>query len=214
MGERKHGMTGITVEGRIVQTLVGRHPPVTLREKRESPDGAYLVSTPQATICANLEGIEGDRHAGWTRKADARVPFYPRGTVIRNTRQVSLVSIEELAEMAAALGLPIIEPSWIGANLAIIGVPRFSRLPPLTRLFFPDTCVLVLEGENHPCVFPGKALQAANPGIPGLVKSFPNAARHRRGLVSWVERAGTIRTGDTVRIVVPEQHTYASPETP
>ncbi len=99
-------MTGITVEGRVVQTLVGRHPLVTLREKRESPDGAYLISAPQAALYANLEGIEGDRHAGWTRKADARVPFYPRGTVIRNTRQVSLVSVEELAEMATALGLP------------------------------------------------------------------------------------------------------------
>ncbi len=206
-------MAGITVEGRVVQTLVGHHPLVTLRDKRESPDGAYLVSTPQATVRAQLEGIEGDRHAGWTRKADARVPFYPRGTVIRNTRQVSLVSVEELAEMAAALGLPTVEPSWIGANLAIADVPRFSRLPPMTRLFFPDTCVLVLEGENHPCVFPGKALQAANPGIPGLVKNFPKAAHHRRGLVAWVERAGTIRSGDSVRIVVPEQCTYSLAET-
>ncbi len=206
-------MAGITVEGHVVQTLVGRHPLMTLRDKRESPDGAYLVSTPEAVICAQLEGIEGDRHAGWTRKADARVPFYPRGTIIRNTRQVSLVSVEELAEMAAALGLPTVEPAWIGANLAIAGVPRFSRLPPLTRLFFPDHCVLALEGENHPCVFPGKALQAANPDVPGLVKHFPKAAIHRRGLVAWVERPGAIRTGDTVRIVVPEQCLYSPPET-
>ncbi len=84
----------------------------------------------------------------------------------------------------------------------------------MTRLFFPDSCVLVLEGENHPCVFPGKTLQAANPGIPDLVKKFPKAAIHRRGLVGWVERAGTIRTGDTVRIVVPEQWIYSLPETP
>lgn len=198
----------ITLEATVVQVLIGLHPLISLAEKRASPDGRYLVSTPVRAVRATLEGLEGDRHAGFTRHADARVPQYPRGTEIHNSRQVSLVAEEELAQMAANMGVPSIEPAWIGANLVLRGIPHLSTLPPMTRLYFPELTALALEGENHPCVYPGKAIQSHYPDTPGIGKRFPKAAYHLRGVVGWVERAGMIREGDTVRIDVPAHVPY------
>lgn len=193
-----------TLEGRIIETLIGREPPLhDLATKRDFPDAAYLVATPVTQVRAELDGIAGDRHAGFTRRADNRTPFYPRGAVIGNNRQVSLVSVEELDTLAAVMGVPRIEAAWLGANLVVAGVPRLSKLPPATRLFFPGDATLVVTAENHPCAFPGKQLQARFPDVPGLDRAFPTHARGMRGLVAWVERAGTIRTGDTVRIALP-----------
>jgi hypothetical protein len=202
----------ITLEATVVRLLIGLHPLITLAEKQASPDGHYLVSTRVPEVRATLEGLEGDRHAGFTRRADARVPQYPRGTEIHNSRQVSLVAEEELAAIAANMGVPVIEPEWIGANLVLRGVPNLSHLPPMTRISFPERTALALEGENHPCVFPGKAIQYAYPEVPGLGKRFPKAAYHLRGVVGWVERAGMIRVGDTVQIDVPEYAPYPVPE--
>lgn len=192
------------VEGRVAEVLIGISPPLNdLEAKRTSPDADYLVTTPVPQVHVNLEGFAGDRHAGFTRLADSRTPFYPRGTVIGNSRQVSIVSVEELTALAAALGVPRIEAAWLGANLLIEGVPRLSTLPPMLRFFFPDEATLQITAENHPCVFPGKAIQRRYPEIADLERAFPRHARGRRGLVAWVERPGTIRRGDTVRIVDP-----------
>jgi hypothetical protein len=92
------------------------------------------------------------------------------------------------------------------------GVPNLSCLPPMTRVYFPELAALALEGENHPCIFPGKAIQHAYPEMPGLGKQFPKAAHHLRGIVGWVERAGVIREGDMVRIAVPDSAPYRVPE--
>jgi hypothetical protein len=201
-----------TLEAAVVRLLIGRHPLITLAEKQASPDGHYLLSARVPEVRATLEGLEGDRHAGFTRRADARVPQYPRGTEIHNSRQVSLVAAEELAEIAAHMGVPVIEPEWIGANIVLRGVPNLSHLPPMTRIYFPETAAIALEGENHPCLFPGKAIQHAYPDRAGLGKQFPKAAHHLRGVVGWIERAGMIRAGDTVRIDVPEFVPYRVPE--
>ncbi len=192
------------LEGRVVEVLIGMAPPENaLEPKLASPDADYLVTTPVPQVRVILEGFEGDRHAGFTRMADARTPFYPRGTVIGNSRQVSIVSVEELAEMAAALGVPRIEAAWLGANLVIEGVPRLSKLAVMSRCFFPELATLQITSENHPCVFPGKAIQRRYPEIAGLATTFPKRAFGLRGLVAWVERPGTISTGDAVRIESP-----------
>ena len=173
-------------------------------------EAGSLVTTRKAEVRVTLEGFEGDRHAGLTRLSDSRTPHYPRGTVIRNSRQVTIVSAEELAEVAAAMGLPALPPEWLGANLCLRGVPALTHLPPSARLYFPGDAVLAVEGENLPCRLPGEVIQSRHPDLPGLATAFPKAALHKRGLVAWVERPGTIREGDTARIEVPQQvvHTY------
>ncbi len=158
---------------------------------------------------ATFEGLEGDLHAGMTRLSDMRVPHYPRGTVIRNTRQFSMLSVEELAEIAQALQIPQVLPEWVGANLAMQGIANLTMLPPSTRIFFPGDAVLVVDAENMPCIGPGEAIQQRYPDVPKLVQRFPKAAMHRRGVVGWVEREGYIAEGDTAWLLLPPMVTYS-----
>ncbi|MBU8896132.1 MOSC domain-containing protein [Corallococcus sp. M34] len=159
----------------------------------------------------SFEGIEGDRHAGLTRPADVRTPWFPRGTPIRNTRQLSLVADDELAEVATRLGVPQVRAEWLGANLELSGVPRLTHLPPGTRLFFPDEATVVVEGENMPCTGPGEVIAEHHPDRAGLASRFVKAAFQRRGLVAWVERPGPVRAGDEVRVMLPAPVTYSLP---
>lgn len=162
------------------------------------------ITTPQAQARATFAGFDGDQHAGLTRKSDGRTPFYPRGTLIRNERQVTIVSSAELALAAAEMGIAEIRPEWIGANLLIDGIPQLTLLPPQSRLFFASGAVLLVTGENHPCTIAGGAIEQ-QVGRPGLAQQFPKAAIHRRGLTAAVERPGLIRPGDAVTVEVYAQ---------
>ncbi|XXF76750.1 MOSC domain-containing protein [Myxococcaceae bacterium GXIMD 01537] len=184
--------------GSTVRVLLGVEP-------------SHLATRDVSEARVTWEGFDGDRHAGLTRPADVRVPWFPRGTPIRNTRQVSLVSSEELALIAGTLGLPRVLAAWLGANLELAGVPQLTRLPPGTRLFFPEDATLVVEGENEPCTGPGKVIEEHHPGHDKLASRFVKAAWGRRGLVAWVERPGVIRPGDAVRVLLPPPVSYSLP---
>lgn len=173
-----------------------------------APHCTDIVAVRQHTVEVTLEGFAGDRHAGLTMASGGRTPHYPRGTEIRNSRQVSLVSVEELAHAAADLGVPEISPEALGANLLISGIPALSQLPPGTRLFFQRDAVLVVEGENGPCTAAGAEVQKCFPEVPDITAQFPKAALHRRGIVAWVERAGQIAVGDEVHAEVQRQVLY------
>jgi hypothetical protein len=162
-----------------------------------------LLTTRQTEIQVTFAGVEGDRHAGITRLSDGRTPHYPRGTEIRNSRQVSIVSVEELGVIAADLGVAEVLPEWLGANIVLRDIPSLTDLPPSTRLYFPEDATLVVEGENLPCPAPGKVMQDSHPDVPNLSARFVKAALHRRGIVAWVERPGIIRVGDRIQVEIP-----------
>jgi len=162
-----------------------------------------LVTTAQPQVKVTFAGLEGDRHAGLTWKSDSRTPLYPRGTEILNVRQVSMISVEELQEIARRMDLPAIEPEWLGANLLIQGIPDLTMIPPSSRMYFPDDTVLVIDSENNPCIHPGKVIQSHYSERTGLVELFVESARHLRGLVAWVERPRTISQADELRIEIP-----------
>ena len=166
--------------------------------------GFATIRQPALTLA--FEGIPGDRHSGFLRKADARTPHFKRGLPIRNIRQISIVSVEELADIAAALGLPDILPEWLGANLMIEGIAHMSFLPRGTRIAFPDGAALAAEGYNPPCIGPGKMVQDATGATP---QAFIKAATRRRGIVASVERPGMIHAGEDIVVHVPEQWIYA-----
>jgi hypothetical protein len=166
--------------------------------------GARIISTEVPDVTVSAAGFEGDRHAGLTRRADVRSPDVPKGTPIRNTRQVSIVSHEDLAEIARRLELPRVKPAWLGANLSLRGLGCLADLPADTRLAFSGGCVLVVSDENNPCTGPGEALEAQYPHRTGLASEFPKQALHLRGVVAWVETPGPIAAGDSVSVHFPQ----------
>jgi hypothetical protein len=159
-----------------------------------------LQSESVRSILLDFAGVTGDVHYGFSRAADSRTPWYPRGTPIRNDRQVSLVSQEELALVATALGVPALEAPWVGANLLLSGIADLTRLPWNARLAFSGGVVLSHSRSNPPCTGPGKLIAAAYQQ-PDLASAFPKAAMDRRGLVASVELPGIISPGDTVEVV-------------
>jgi MOSC domain-containing protein YiiM len=189
----------------VALTLTGIVAGVYLGVDRES-----LITTQQSEASVNLDGFVGDKHSGVTRKSDSRTPYHARGTVIRNERQVTIVACEELAQVAAALNIAEIRPQWLGANLALQGIPHLSQLPPSTRIFCSGGAVLVVQEENLPCIAPGKVISRQY-GRSELESQFVKAALHKRGLTACVERPGVIREGDEVKVLIPYQHVY-SPE--
>lgn len=190
--------------------------------------GRDFVSKPIDALELTYNGIKGDFHEGLTRKSGSREPWYERGTQMRNERQLSILSVEELAQIAENLGLMRVEPGWIGANLVLEGVPDLSFLPPRSLMMFDGGVTLRVDGYNAPCRTAGGAVAehvgstrmdggTGNIGLDerkfdwtrtDMALGFTNAAHMKRGLVAWVEREGTITTGETVTIRIWEQWIY------
>lgn len=165
-------------------------------------DQAGFVTRPIDRARLLFGGIEGDRHFGLTRKSCARTPWHKRGTLIANTRQISILASEECAEIARRLGIVRVEPRLIGANLELAGDPDLTGMAPATRLVFPSGAVLFVTEENRPCRYAGRMLAEAF-GEPRLELEFVKAAGGRRGLVAMVEREGEVAAGDAVKVVAP-----------
>ncbi|TPL96954.1 MOSC domain-containing protein [Mesorhizobium sp. B2-3-11] len=157
-----------------------------------------------------FDGISGDFHAGPTRRSGGREPWYPRGTEMRNERQISIVAADELGIVAERMELAEIKPEWIGANLVIEDVPHLSMLPAGTLLFFKGGVTLKVDAQNGPCRFAGRSI-AENAGMADIEAGallFPKAAKRLRGVVAWVERPGIVRAGEEISVRVPEQWIY------
>lgn len=168
---------------------------------------AGLASHPVDAVFAHYAGVEGEVHAGLMRASCSRVlGQYPRGTDIRNVRQFSVVSAEELAEIAARMGIAVLDASLVGASMVIAGIPDFTHLPPSSRLQFASGATLVVDMENRPCQLPAKGIEAR---FPGAGARFKAAAQGRRGVTAWVEREGPLRVGDRVTLHVPDQRAWA-----
>lgn len=154
-----------------------------------------------------FDGIAGDCHAGRTYASDSRLlKQYKRGVPIANTRQLSVLSEEQLAEIAALLAIPRLEPEWVGANLVTSGIPDLTFLPPSTRMMFSSGATLIVDGENAPCRYVSDVI---NTHYPDKGDPFPKVARHKRGLVAWVEKEGAIAVGDEIVLHIPPQRIYS-----
>jgi len=161
-------------------------------------------------IDVGFEGVAGDFHAGHTRRSSGREPWYPRGTEIRNERQISIVAPDELAVVAGRMDIAELKPEWLGANLLIEGLPMLSMLPAGTLLFFAGGATLKVDAQNGPCRVAGLAVAKgagmADPEAGGLL--FPKVAKRLRGVVAWVEKPGRIAAGEEISVRVPEQWVY------
>ena len=146
-------------------------------------------------------GPVGDRHHGELMSSDTRQKaVYPRGTTIRNHRQVSIVDTAELALIAQALGVPAIAPGLLADNICTDGLTELTQLPRMTRLVFDGGAVLMLGGENFPCTIAGALVGDVHGTRP---EAFPKAAMGLRGVTGWVEHPGIVTPGTKVEVREP-----------
>lgn len=160
-----------------------------------------LSKDEQSTIQVELDGIVGCAHRGYVRKCwdgDKQAKDSTR----RNERQWSAVSVEELAEIAADMGIERpITPASVGANLCIEGIRELSRLPKGTLLKFSSGAELIVEEYNPPCKYMGEEMAKLH-DVPAT--AFPKASTLKRGIVGVVEAVGEINAGDTVEVTIYE----------
>ena len=188
----------------VIKTkLIGRVEQLLSALSRD--DGFEKQQRPSINLL--FSGPEGDCHSGQTRLSDSRtLQTYKRSTTIRNVRQITLISAEEMADVATAMGLPQMNASWLGANVLTSGIPDLTLLPPSSRLQFPSGATLVIDMENMPCRQVASVIEKIHPEKGAL---FVKAATHKRGLTAWVEREGEIHMGDAITVFIPPQRIYA-----
>lgn len=185
------------ISGRVTSLLV------------HSGNGSGIATDRKHSIRVSYAGFDGESHSGLTRASCVRVKRqYPVGTSIRNTRQISIVSDEELADVAARLEVPELLPEWLGANMSIAGIPELTTLPPSSRLIFAGGVSLVVDMENEPCQGPADEIERRHPGKGRL---FVKNALGRRGVTAWVEREGVLEQGDAVEVHMPPLRLYKGP---
>lgn len=166
-----------------------------------------IRSQPVEDAFASYAGFEGDYHAGMTRASCVRVKSqHPQGTEIRNVRQFSILSAEEMAGIAADIGVAALDPAHLGASIVLEGISDFTHVPPSSRLQAENGTTIVIDMLNAPCNFPAQQIEKANDGHG---KGFRAAAKGRRGVCAWVEREGALQVGDVLRLHVPGQRPWA-----
>ena len=164
-----------------------------------------FIKESMGTAHVELDGFVGDKHKSYMRgiyEGEA----YPPGTIRRNNRQWSAVSIEELRSISEMMDLAEhLTARILGANLCFSGIPELSQLPKGSKLSFPSGATLIVEEYNPPCHDMSEEIsrtrKTKSGDYPGKLE-FLKAAKKLRGLVGIVDVAGEINEGDVVKVQV------------
>ncbi len=122
------------------------------------------------------QGVEGDHYTNITNR----------------TRQVTLIAAEQLAAIAAYLGIDRIEPQQLRRNLVVAGCNLHGLKGAMLRV---GPALLDVTGDCHPC-----SRMEAEFGPGGY-----NAVRGHGGVTARIIEGGEIRIGDPVLRVLPDQ---------
>ncbi len=156
-----------------------------------------------------------DTHSDLSRKLNNHDRAYlatsklKKGTPVFNWRRWTGLSSEEILIMEQALGYKI-PVGCLLENIIISGIPNFSKLPPTTRLVFPDKVrgyatyqtILAVWEENGPCHTAGKRLAEIHENN-DLEANFVREAKDKRGVMGIVLSNGIVRKGDEVLVYPP-----------
>ena len=157
-----------------------------------------------------LDGVNGDRHAGFERVTWEGDDKQVANTLRRNERQWSAVSSEELDEISEKMNLRVpLNAGDIGANFCVSGANNFSKLPKGTIFKFDSGVELIVEEYNPPCLGMSKNLAQKILDKNGNVLDetlFLQVAKYLRGVVGVVEVPGIIHKNDEF-LIIP----YTSP---
>jgi MOSC domain-containing protein YiiM len=167
-----------------------------------------MRSEPLTEVHAQFGGFEGEMHGGQTRASCVRVTSqHPKGTTITNVRQLSVMSAEEVAQIAKTMGLPDIDPTLLGASMIVEGIADFTHVPPSSRLQCEASgATILIDMLNRPCVLPGREIEMEHAGFG---TKFKPAAVGKRGVTASVEREGMLRVGDLMRLHIPDQRAWS-----
>ena len=159
---------------------IGRVEAIFLRPQRGQP----TIAVPAAVALVG-RGLEGDRTA-------ARVPTQAEG----HKRQVSLIQAEHLPLIGAWLGRAAVDAADLRRNLVISGLNLLAARSPWAgeplHLHLGDEVVLELSGPCDPC----SKMEAV------LGRGGYNAMRGHGGMTARVQRGGSLRVGDAVRVTL------------
>ncbi len=193
---------------RPVKTMTGRVAGLHVGESGIED----LSKAPRSLISAQLDGIAGDNHRGFRREAFSG-DKEPEGTVRRNERQWSGMSMEEIAMISKNMGLDQeLKGSDLGANICFSDLPGFSQLPKGSKFIFPSGAKLVAVEYNPPCIEMGARLaeKYTRSGEAFVAGRFPRAAVGLRGLVGVVDVPGDIHVGDQVTVEIWSEECQAN----
>lgn len=137
---------------------------------------------PQDEIEIGPYGVNGDYHAGEYRTNG-------KGERELSRRHVTVVAAEAIEAVSEVIGARIPE-GGVGENVLVQGLGDLGAVQPGQRLRFPSGAELEVTGQNNPC----SNLQVYHPQTPKHLYG-------RRGLLTVVVRAGTVRSGDAVELV-------------
>jgi len=102
-------------------------------------------------------------------------------------RQVSLIEQEQIAEHAAALGLPSIPPGAVRSNIETLGI---NLVPLVGNEIEIGEAVLFLYEPRDPCA----KMDALCQGLRELMMN------DRQGVMAQVVRSGKVRVGDAITV--------------
>ena len=172
--------------------------------------GEELIKRSVKELEFRLDGVIGDRHAGFERVTWEGDDKQVANTLRRNERQWSAVSSEELDEISEKMNLRVpLNAGDIGANFCVSGANNFSKIPKGTIFKFDSGVELIVEEYNPPCLGMSKNLAQNILDKNGNIldeTSFLQVAKYLWGLVGVVEVPGMIHKNDEF-LIIP----YTSP---
>jgi MOSC domain-containing protein YiiM len=141
-------------------------------------------------------GVDGDAHAGATVQHRSRKRWRPHEP---NLRQVHLLH-DELLDDLRGRGYDV-GPGALGENVLVRGVDLLA-LPTGALVHLGGAAVVEVTGLRNPCVqldrFAGGLMAAT-------LRTDPDGTVQRlAGVMSVVRTGGDVRTGDPVRVQLPD----------
>ncbi len=171
---------------------------------------------PVQSLYFRHHGPENDKHSGWTRSLSGHDGDYiktsdrQKNDVVFNWRSWTGLCTSEIKEVEKEIwnNIPV---GCLLENVRFSGIPKFSELPPTSRLVFPSRSApggmkeqtwLAIWEMNGPCATVGKRL-AEHHGKPDLATLFVKKAQNKRGVMGFVLSPGLVEVGDEVMVYPP-----------
>ena len=138
---------------------------------------------PQQEVFIDRHGISGDYHSGEINKHKKSGPSEP------NSRPISIVSLEVLNEINAALGINL-QPGDLAENITTNNLGNLAELEEGDTINIGAEVILRVTGQNKPCA-------VLNVYHDLVSKSLVN----KRGITATVINTGTIKPNDTCYVI-------------